>query len=161
MNGRRRDVHDRLARCATQATPLDGSDKTVNSRKTKFTARHYRKAFKKWSTNWRETLNEILDRIVASPVLNTGGEIKLERDSETGAPKIFRSCLRDEYDLYDWWSALCLEHYWTMDDLCDLENDTKESPTTIFLLFVIVYYKSGGFIDEFLRSTKFHGRGIP
>lgn len=38
-----------------------------------------------------------------------------------------------------------------MDDNCDLENETLESPITILLFFVIMYFKTGGGIDSVLH----------
>lgn len=110
-----------------------------------------------WDAKTVARLDKVCQEIENSPVYNPGQKLKLPRGPPVsakvkGAPWLFNEA--HQFDDHNWDLLGCMfnTRFFTLDNRCDLANDHEnESGETIFLMCVILWFKSGGGYDDILR----------
>lgn len=112
--------------------------------------KEFRRPSPMWSEAYQRTLAKLVNDMERNPEINIH-RLKIPRSSN-GAPWPFRPdhMFVNDDNLFLWWHHQALRSFWTMDDECDLEHETDESPATVMLDFVAIWFEKGG-VDDFIR----------
>ena len=148
----------KLAGLAKQVTTsLTYRRRAVENRPTD---KQFQKLWPMLTEEYQKTLAELVNEIEMDPATNPH-KYEIPR-SEHGAPWPFRydHYLSQESNLWTWWFREGIARFWTMDDNCDLDHETHESPATIMLEFVVQYFEKGG-VDDFIHCEMTIWEGSP
>ncbi|KAF2429787.1 hypothetical protein EJ08DRAFT_698053 [Tothia fuscella] len=113
-----------------------------------------------WDDDYIQMLNKLVDEISNDPNLNPGHGLELARGMD-GVPWLWR----EEHQFVDHcWFWLFLEfaaRLQTMDEHCDKEHDTQETPATLLVCYVVQWFETKGGRDPFLgcKMVPFAGHG--
>lgn len=102
-----------------------------------------RQASDRWSREQQQELRVIVKEIEDSPIWNPR-QLIIPRHPTTGAPWLWRKDLMYENHSFDYLFDEFEARLRTWDEECDKNNETKESPATLFVEAVRQWFRNGG-----------------
>jgi hypothetical protein len=98
--------------------------------------------FTPWTRADIKQLIKHLEYLEASPRFNPHG-LRFLRNSD-GSPWLWRPDHRHPNADWDFMNREFQARFWTMDEWCDEENESPETPCTLFLFYAIQWLRTGG-----------------